>query len=130
VSERGNALPEFAFAATLVVALLLGMLDFGRAVFDYHLVAQSARVGLRYAIVNSGLTAGQVQTFVRSQVPGIDSTQLTVTTTAPTASNCLTPPFKAGCTITVQSSYPFSFTSFTSLTAFTMTSTARMTISQ
>jgi Flp pilus assembly protein TadG len=130
VSQRGNALPEFAFASTLIVALLLGMLDFGRALFDYHLVAQSARVGLRYAIVNSALTSGQVQTYVRTQVPGIDSTLLTVTKTAPSASNCLTPPFQAGCTIQVQSSYPFSFSAFASFASFTMTSTAQMPLSQ
>jgi hypothetical protein len=51
--ERGNALPEFALVVPILLLLLFGMLDFGKA-FNYwidetHLAAS----GARFAVVNS-----------------------------------------------------------------------------
>jgi hypothetical protein len=50
--SRGQALVEFALAIPIVLLLMLGILDLGRAVFAYNSVANAARTGVRVAIVN------------------------------------------------------------------------------
>jgi Flp pilus assembly protein TadG len=59
--ERGQALVEFALVLPVIVVIVLGLLDLGRAVYSYNTLAQSARQAARVAIVN------QVTSAVRSQ---------------------------------------------------------------
>lgn len=139
--ERGGTLAEFALAATLCLTLIYGVLEFGRALFTYDLVANGARLGTRYAVVrgaNSCTTSGcaatsnDVQTFVRGQSPGIDTTMLNVTATWPTNSSggCTVSPYNGiGCVVTVTATYQFSFLAF-SFSPITMTSVSQMVISQ
>jgi hypothetical protein len=46
---------EFAVVVLVFVTLVLGMLDLGYGVFQYHIVAEAARQGARQAIVHGGL---------------------------------------------------------------------------
>jgi Flp pilus assembly protein TadG len=55
--SRGQALVEFALAIPIVLLLMLGILDLGRAVFAYNSVSNAARTGARVAIVNQDFTA-------------------------------------------------------------------------
>lgn len=52
-AQRGQALVEFAFAASLILTFLIGIIDFGIALFDYDSVAHAARHATRYAVVNA-----------------------------------------------------------------------------
>jgi hypothetical protein len=151
--QRGQNLPEFAFASLTFLLLFIGALEFGLALYTYDLVANAARLGSRYAIVHGsscvlppGCTTGctsctktsaQIQTYVQGLSPGINAANLTVTTTwpGPGGSNgCTTasgsPPYNGpGCLAEVSVSYPFKFVAF-KWSAVTMTSTSEMTISQ
>jgi Flp pilus assembly protein TadG len=130
--ERGAVLAEFAFAAALALSVMFGILDFGRAMYDYDLVANAARLGSRYAIVNGAATAYSttaVQTYVRPKLAGIDATQVSLTTVWPTATYCHTAPYRTGCNVTVVATYNFAFTAFP-IAPITMTSTSEMPISQ
>ncbi|MGI8829255.1 MAG: TadE/TadG family type IV pilus assembly protein [Candidatus Limnocylindria bacterium] len=49
---RGQSLVEFALILPILLILLLGLLDFGRAVSAYNSVSNGARSGARVAIVN------------------------------------------------------------------------------
>lgn len=51
-SQRGQSLAEFALAFPIIVLLLLGIFDMGRAVFAFNTVSNAARVGARVAAVN------------------------------------------------------------------------------
>src|SRR6202011_4519957 len=51
VSERGSALVEFAIASTVALTMIFGIIDFGRGLYTYHLVANAARAGSRWAMV-------------------------------------------------------------------------------
>ena len=51
-SERGSAIVETAIVLNLFLVLLLGIMDFGRALYTYHLVDNAARIGARFAIVH------------------------------------------------------------------------------
>ena len=68
--EEGVALVEFALVLPLLLLLLFGMLEFGKA-FNYWLDANHlANEGVRFAVVNKnpGLPAGQtLQAWVKSQ---------------------------------------------------------------
>jgi Flp pilus assembly protein TadG len=62
---HGQALPEFAIIAPVLILLIMGILDFGRGIYAYSAVSNAARMGARTAIVNqnpvdiSGRAAGQ-----------------------------------------------------------------------
>ena len=66
--ERGVALVEFALVAPLLLVLLFGMLDFGRA-FNYWIdTTHLANEGARWAVVNSvPSSTGTLQTYLRSR---------------------------------------------------------------
>lgn len=51
-ASRGQALVEFALIFPILMLLLFGVVDFGRAIYDYNTLANAARAGVRVAIVN------------------------------------------------------------------------------
>lgn len=151
-AERGTELVEAAFSLFVFLLLLMGVMDFGRAVYAYHFVSSAARQGSRWASVRgstcTGLsggcpaTASNVQTYVQGLAPGgINSAQVTVTTTWPkNPPNC--PATGASnaplCDVNVLVSYNFSFILLPRKLlpgaglpgTFTMSSTSDMIISQ
>jgi Flp pilus assembly protein TadG len=65
--ERGVALVEFALVLPLLLLLLFGMLDFGRA-FNYWLDSTHlANEGARWAVVNHNPGSGTLQQFIQQQ---------------------------------------------------------------
>jgi Flp pilus assembly protein TadG len=65
--EAGVALIEFALVAPILLVILLGMLDFGKA-FNYwidetHLAAS----GARWAVVNKNPGSGTLQQYIQAQ---------------------------------------------------------------
>lgn len=53
-SQRGQALAEFALAALVFFALVFGVVDFGRAIYQFNGVSQAAREIARVASVHPG----------------------------------------------------------------------------
>ena len=49
--ERGSTLVEFALVLIVLMVMMFGIIDFARALYTYHFVANVAREGTRYAIV-------------------------------------------------------------------------------
>ena len=66
--ERGVALVEFALVLPILLVLLFGMLDFGRA-FNYWIDSTHlANEGARWAVVNKNpASAGTLQAYIRDQ---------------------------------------------------------------
>jgi TadE-like protein len=52
--DRGQALVEFSLAIVVFVMLLMGVLDFGRAIYQYNGVAQAAREIARVTAAHEG----------------------------------------------------------------------------
>lgn len=50
--EAGSTLVEFAFVFMLLMAMLLGIVDFGRGLYAYHFISGAARQAARWAMVN------------------------------------------------------------------------------
>ena len=54
---RGQGLVEFALVFPVIVLILFGVFDFGRAIYAYNTIANAARQGARVAAVNQVVTA-------------------------------------------------------------------------
>jgi Flp pilus assembly protein TadG len=72
-NERGTSLVEFALVLPLLLLILFGVLDFGKA-FNYrndqtHLAAE----GARWAVVNANPGGGSLQQYIKDQA---DSAEL------------------------------------------------------
>jgi Flp pilus assembly protein TadG len=52
--DRGQSLVEFSLAVTVFLVLLMGVFDFGRAIYQYNGVAQAAREIARVTAAHSG----------------------------------------------------------------------------
>ena len=84
--RRAQALVEFALVAPLLVLLVFGTIDIGRAVFAFSTISQAANVGARLVVPGLGIdfpppTDAQVVDAVRSRAAG-------VALTAAPAPNC------------------------------------------
>ena len=136
--QRGTAMLEFATAATAIFVGMMGIIDFGRTLFTYDLVAHAAQIGTRYASVRgsscntSGCTATStsIATYVKGQVPGVDSTKLGVTTAWSSGNGCTASPYQGpGCVVSVSVSYPFTLMTYP-FSQLTISSRSQFIISQ
>ena len=71
---RGQSLVEFALVLPILLILMLGILDFGRAIFAYNSVSNGARSGARVAIVNQDL--GDITAAVEAEAYGLDGVEV------------------------------------------------------
>lgn len=148
LKERGSSLPEAAIVMSVLLAMLFGIIDFGRATYTYAYVAQVARQGARWMIVRGSqctvldhcnAQSSDVQTYIRSLGQGAtDSSKIGATagfntSTCPAGSPVSNAP---GCTVSVTVTYPFQFMlpympkSQGHLLTLNITSTSQMVISQ
>jgi Flp pilus assembly protein TadG len=81
--RKGQALVEFALVLPLLLLLILGIVEFGRAWNAKQILTDAAREGARLSVIgNSNITdTSQVNTRIRQIVAlaGLDSTTLTIT---------------------------------------------------
>jgi Flp pilus assembly protein TadG len=119
--ERGSTLPEMVIVMTVLLALMFGIIDFGRAMYTYSFVAQLARQGARWAIVRGSncslldhcnAQTSDVNTYVQSLNYGaavsssISAPAVWTGTVNGVSCNTTHAP---GCVVTVTVSYPFKF---------------------
>jgi Flp pilus assembly protein TadG len=145
---RGSGLVEYAVITTLFMALLMGVADFGRALYAYHFVSNAAREATRYAAVRgstclddgsctaansaSGVAGptsqSDITAFVQNVPLGINKNQVTVTAKWPSSLATCTganPPNAPGCTVDVKVQYNFTFVfQYFSATKSTLTCTS------
>ncbi|MGH9682735.1 MAG: TadE/TadG family type IV pilus assembly protein [Candidatus Acidiferrales bacterium] len=149
--EEGSSLVEFALVFVLVMTMMLGIVDFSRALYAYHFVSNAAREATRFAAVNGATCTADgscaapasttdIQNFVKNVPSGIDSSKLTTTPSWPVQADgpviCSTavgtvPATKnyPGCTVEVTVSYSFSFLfPFISTSSLNLSSTSEMVI--
>ena len=68
--ERGATLVEFAIGATVFLTAMFAVLEFGRALWVHNALADAARRGARYAILNPASDAASVRNVVVFGDPG------------------------------------------------------------
>lgn len=116
--ERGQALPEFAFTAAIMLTVVFGIMEFGRAMYVDHFVATAAQSATRYAAVRGSSWAGttpggacsssttgydcyastsDIQSYITNNLPpGISSSSSVLTVTPTFCGNVSSP--NANCT--------------------------------
>ena len=107
-SERGTALIETALTLPLVLAVCVGIFEFGRAYQTWQVLTNAAREGARVAVVIDGgkdaAIARATQYMKSGQLPNADTATVNVTAT--------TVDIGGGATATasmVTIAYPFQF---------------------
>jgi Flp pilus assembly protein TadG len=76
--EHGTTLIEFALVVPVVLLLLVGCLDFARAVNAYVIVGNASREGARYASTQPGLSRDEVHSYVAQRIAPLDPVALRV----------------------------------------------------
>jgi Flp pilus assembly protein TadG len=76
--SNAQALVEFALIMPLLVLLLMGIIDLGRGVYAYNVLASSAREGARFGILDPSNTSG-IQTQAKANTVALASSAITVT---------------------------------------------------
>ncbi|MEP6539913.1 MAG: TadE/TadG family type IV pilus assembly protein [Bryobacteraceae bacterium] len=104
-NQKGQAVVEFALVSLLFFFLLFAIIDFGRIVSSYNVLAAATREASRYAMVHgaqsgSRATSADLQTQARNWSIGLDPSAVTVTSTWTPAG---APP---GGVVLVQAQYP------------------------
>ena len=119
---RGQALVEFALVLPLVMLLIFGAVDFGRAIYAYNSMAEAARQASRTSIVNqdpttiknvavaaapaSGLTAANVCISIRTSTTALlDCTNANKNTDLCGGTNPATPDIGCLVFITAKTTY-------------------------
>ena len=140
--ERGSSTLETVIVMGVLLGMICGIIDFGRAIYTYGFVAQLARQGARWAIVRGSqctlltdcnATSAEVQTYVQSLAYGFITPSSVVATTTWPACHPGSSGNAPGCNVEVTVTYPFKFAlpwMPTSLGTLNMTSTSEMVISQ
>ena len=143
-NSEGATLVETAVSLTILFTMVFGLIELGLALYSYNFVSESAREGSRYAMVRGSscaspcitATAASVQTYVQNlRYPGLNPSNLTVTTTWPdTGASCtpsVTPCNNPGNNVMVTVAYAFPWSvPFLRSATLTMTSTSEVIISQ
>ncbi len=124
---RGANLVEFALLSIPFLAITLGLVDSGRAIFAYSALAHGTREATRVAIVRgaqsgAAITQAQLQDLVRLRAIGLDPAGVTVTVT-------WIPDNNAGSKVRLDSTYTFQpLTTFGFKTPIFLRSRAEMVI--
>jgi Flp pilus assembly protein TadG len=127
--QRGQALMEFGLAFMVFLFVMYGIMEFGRMMASYNILAGAAREGARYATVHgsasgSAASSTQIQTVVRNWSLGLDANSVLVTTT-------WTPGKGPGSKVKVQASYAMvPFSGLILNNSVTLQSSSQMFISQ
>jgi Flp pilus assembly protein TadG len=100
-SRRGAAVTEFAIVAPIFFLMIIGFLEFGRALMVQQVLINASRVGARQAIT-TGASAAEVETAVEEYADGVAVPGVDVSISPDPASAT------AGTTITVTTSVAFS----------------------
>jgi hypothetical protein len=107
-NRRGAAVVEFAVVAPVFFAMILGMIECGRAIMVQQILTNAAREGARVAVLDSttptaSLVTSKVTTYL--QGCGITGATVTITPTEPTTAGYGQP-------VTVAVQLPFSSVSW------------------
>ena len=106
--QRGQTITEFALILPIFILVLVGIVDFGRAVYASSTIQNAAREAVRTAIVDQNLTAIETAAIEHAVALGLDGADVDVTFMDDdyTSGPCTTTP-KVGCIVEVEVRYAY-----------------------
>jgi Flp pilus assembly protein TadG len=76
--HRGQTIVEFALILPVFILVLVGIVDFGRAVYASSTIQNAAREAVRVAIVDQNLTVIETEAIEHAVALGIDAADVDV----------------------------------------------------
>ena len=111
---RGQTLAEFALVLPILIVMLMGIFDLGRAIFAYNAITNAAREGARLGIVNQWADSIKERAVnmapTAEQDPNSVSVAISRPASAPDDDDCAAAP-AVGCIVYVR--YESEFTAIT-----------------
>lgn len=108
--RRGQTLVEFALILPIFVLVLVGIFDFGRAVYAYNTISNASREAVRLAIVDQNTTAIVNKAVQHASSVDVSPSDVTVAFMTPDLSGpCSTggDPYRIGCVAVVTVNYDY-----------------------
>lgn len=104
---EGQAAAETAMSIVLFLTIVLGIIEFARAMYSFDQVSEAAKLGVRYAIVHGSqsktpATSSDITSYIQTELTGLDPDRLTINTS-------WSPDNNPGSTVSVQVLYSFQF---------------------
>lgn len=107
-SDAGAVAVEFALILPVLLMLVLGIIEFGRAYNVQNSLSAAAREGVRVMAISKDATAARTATKNAGLFnPAVTDAQICISTTTPTACSATTCP--AGSTVTLTIRYPLTY---------------------
>jgi ABC-type transport system involved in Fe-S cluster assembly fused permease/ATPase subunit len=107
-SLRGQALVEFALVLPLLILVMVGLFDLGRAVYADSTLSNAARAGSRVAIVNQNVSEIQAAAVTKAAALDLLPADVSVSFRSdPTDSSSTCTPMRIGCVAFVTVSYQY-----------------------
>ena len=114
--RRGQSLVEFAMIMPIILIVILGLLDLGRAVFSYNTLSQAARSGSRVAMVDQNPARVRTKAIAAAASLGLATSNVDVcfkradsgqTSCASSADDCPESTRVIGCLAIVRAHLPY-----------------------
>ena len=106
--RRGQTLVEFALILPVFILVLVGIFDFGRAIYAYNTISNASREAVRLAIVDQNVPNIQAKAVQRAASLGLTASNVTVGFYQPNGSPsvCVTP-VAIACDVQVTVTYSY-----------------------
>jgi Flp pilus assembly protein TadG len=106
-TRRGQTLVEFALILPIFLLLVIGIFDFGRAVYAYNTISNAAREAVRTAIVDQNVSVITAEAVSRSATVGVTAADVTVEFRTSDLSALCVAPYAIGCVAVVTVGYDY-----------------------
>jgi len=117
IQQAGQTMVEFALVIPLLLLLVFGIMEFGRAFYAYSAISNAAREGARFGVTDPTNTAGiKNQAITTATALGLTENDVSVSCSPCTSGN----PIRVDVTYNFQSVIPLIIPNFTLRTAATM----------
>jgi Flp pilus assembly protein TadG len=94
--RKGQSLVEFASLLPIMVASLVFMLDLGRLVYAYSVLANAAREGARLASALDDSHDSEIEDYIKIRIPGLEPTAINFSSGWITWNDCYNATYQDG----------------------------------
>jgi Flp pilus assembly protein TadG len=105
--EHGQSLVEFALVLPILVLLMFGIFDLGRAVYAFNTISNAARSAVRVAIVDQNTSIVKDRAIKQAVALGLQATDVDVTFRRPASTDLCVTPIAIACEVEVVTRYRY-----------------------
>lgn len=105
--RRGQTLVEFALILPIFILVLVGIFDFGRAVYAYNTISNASREAVRIGIVDQNIGLLQAEAVKAAVSLGAVPGDVDVAFLTPDLSGACTSPAGIGCVVEITVHYQY-----------------------